>query len=358
VTEAKRRRVVRHVHRPGPPRLRPGHLQLRSGVAAALRDGQIEVRYQPKADMRGGLITGVEALARWRHPVDGLRPPAHFLPEMDQQGLMPALTEYMMRVALADCARWRAGGEQIGVSVNVPPSVLVLDGFGDLVAEVVRDAGVPPWALCLEITENSMMVVRESVLTTLAALRSVGVRISLDDFGTGYSSLSYLREIPADELKLDSSFLRGIHGDGADVATEIIRSVVDLAHAVGMRAVVEGIETSRDWAVLAALGADEAQGFFVSRPVTDERLPAVLGEWAGRTRWSDPVGPRVGAYLAGWVPTQSTGAFRDSARRHPADSPVWSANWSANSPADGVRTGTGRVWLPPPRGSDEGRRSG
>jgi len=341
VAEAKRRRVVYHVHRPGRSQVSAGHFELRSGVATALRERQIEVRYQPKADLRGGRITGVEALARWRHPVDGVRPPGVFLAEMDRQGLMPELTRHILTVALADCARWRATGEPMSVSVNVPPNVLALDGFSVMVSAALRAAGLPPWALCLEITENTLMDAGGSALATLAGLRSDGVRISLDDFGTGYSSLSYLREIPADELKLDSSFLTDLEHDGTGVATEIIRAVVDLAHAVGMRVVVEGVESSRTWAVLAALGADEAQGFWVSRPVPREHLPAVLGEWAGRALWSDF---HQSAGFPGGGPHPGAGSPEGAVR---PEAPLWEdAGRPASGPFPGQR-GERWTWTPP-----------
>ncbi|CAI7976881.1 diguanylate cyclase [Frankia sp. Hr75.2] len=258
-------------------------LGLRADLREALDEGQIELRYQPKADMRSGRISGVEALVRWRHPTGGLRPPNMFLPEMERAGLMGRLTQRVLDIALADCARWHAAGAALAVSVNVPASVIVDHGFVKLVRGVLARHGLPASALVVEITEDGLITVLEQAQRTLCGLRDHGVRVSLDDYGTGLCSLAYLRELPADEVKLDQRFLRDIDRDSS--AAEIVRSTVALAHALRLRIVAEGVETSRSWASLAAWQCDEVQGYFVSRPLVGERVLSWLREWGDRLRW-------------------------------------------------------------------------
>ncbi|MCK9903292.1 bifunctional diguanylate cyclase/phosphodiesterase [Frankia sp. Cpl3] len=263
-------------------------LGLRAELRDALEAGQIELRYQPKVDMRSGRISGVEALVRWRHPAGGLRPPDLFLPEIERAGLMGRLTRQVLDLALADCARWHGAGAALAVSVNVPPSVIVDPDFVDVVRQVLERHGLPPAALVLEITEDGLITVLERAQRTLARLRQHGVRISLDDYGTGLCSLAYLLELPADEVKLDQRFLRNIDRDSS--AAAIVRSTVSLAHALRLRIVAEGVETSRSWASLAAWQCDEVQGYFVSRPLTAERMLDWLTEWDDRLRWLPQVG--------------------------------------------------------------------
>ncbi|WP_230205319.1 putative bifunctional diguanylate cyclase/phosphodiesterase [Parafrankia elaeagni] len=258
-------------------------LGLRAELREALDAGQIELRYQPKADMRSGRISGVEALVRWRHPAGGLRPPDLFLPEMERAGLMGRLTRQVLDLALADCARWHAAGAALAVSVNVPPSVIVNPDFVDVVRQALERHGLSAAALVVEITEDGLITVLERAQRTLSRLRQHGVRISLDDYGTGLCSLAYLLELPADEVKLDQRFLRNIDRDAS--AAAIVRSTVALAHTLRLRIVAEGVETSRSWASLAAWQCDEVQGYFVSRPITADRVPAWLTEWDDRLRW-------------------------------------------------------------------------
>ncbi len=280
--EAKKSHAGHRVYDTGLPRPSPARLRLRTELRTGLRNGQIELRYQPKVDLRTGRITGMEALVRWCHPVDGVRSPQLFLPDMETVGLMPALTAFVLRTALAECARWRAGGIALSVSVNVPASVIVDAAFVFEVRDALGKAAVPAAALCVEITEDSMMTRRDHAQRTLTRLRALGVRVSLDDYGSGYCSLAYLRDLPADELKLDRALLREVEWDAA--AAEIIRSTIALAHALRLRIVAEGVETIRLWALLAAWGCDEVQGYFVARPMAGDQVLPWLRQWAGHTR--------------------------------------------------------------------------
>ncbi len=284
--EAKKSRTGYRVYDAGCLQPSPARLRLRTELRTCVQAGQLELRYQPKAELHTGRVTGVEALVRWRHPVDGVRPPDVFLPEMESAGLMPQLTRLVLATAVADCARWRAAGAGLSVSVNVPASMIADPALVPEVRAALTAMGLPPAALCVEITEDSLMTRRELARQTLRELRALGVRISLDDYGSGYCSLAYLRELPADELKLDRAFLRDIGSDPA--AAEIVRSTIALAHTLGLRMVVEGVETARVWELLAAWGCDEVQGYFISRPMAGDQMLPWLRQWAGRTRQCGP----------------------------------------------------------------------
>lgn len=266
-------------------------LELRADLRGALDGGQIELRYQPKVDLRSSRVSGLEALVRWRHPAHGLRPPQVFLAEMERAGLMPRLTRQVLDLALADCARWHEAGVPLTVSVNAPASVIIDSGFVDEVLAALRLRHLPPSALVIEVTEEGLITVLETAQRTLAGLRENGVRVSLDDYGTGFCSLAYLRELPADEVKLDRMFLRDIDRDAS--AAEIVRSTVSLAHALRLRIVAEGVESQRSLTSLARWQCDEAQGYFVSRPLSADRVLGWMQEWNDRMGRIAEAGARV-----------------------------------------------------------------
>jgi diguanylate cyclase (GGDEF)-like protein len=301
MSKAKRTRAGQCVYdvdcRPPAGRAR---LRLRGELRGALERDQIELRYQPKADLRTGKINGVEALVRWMHPTEGLRGPELFLAEMEQAGLMPQLTRRVLDLALADCAGWHAAGAALTVSINVPPTVLGEAGFVDVVRGALVRHGLPAAALVVEITEEGLITVRDQASATLAALRAHGVQVSLDDYGTGFCSLAYLRELPADEVKLDQRFLRDMDRDAS--AAEIVRSTVSLAHALDLRIVAEGVQSKASWQSLAAWHCDEVQGYFVSRPLTGGRVLGWLADWGRRiSRNPETAGVLIDARPAGAV---------------------------------------------------------
>jgi len=298
--EAKRTRVGQRTYQRGrhaPTSPGRARLRLRAELRGALEQDQIELRYQPKADPRTGRVSGLEALVRWQHPREGLRGPSVFLPEMEQAGLMPQLTRRVLDLALADCASWHAAGAALSVSVNVPPSMLGDAGFVELVSEALRRNRLAPHALVVEVTEEAVITAREQARRTLADLRGLGVRVSLDDYGTGFCSLAYLRELPADEVKLDQLFLRDLHRDPS--AAEIVRSTVSLAHALDLRIVAEGVETKAAWLALAGWRCDEVQGYFISPPLAAGRVVGWLEDWARRvSRQGQAAGTQPGLAVA------------------------------------------------------------
>ncbi len=302
-------------------------LRVRGELRGALRGGQIVLRYQPKCDLASGRVTGVEALVRWSHPHDGLRGPDTFLPEMEDAGLMPALTRHVLRVASADCARWRAAGVTLPVAVNVPASVIVEESLPADVMAILGEVGLPPSALRLEITEDSLLARRDKAAGTMTALRAHGIRISLDDYGTGYCSLSYLRELPVDELKLDRSFVSHLLDEAG--TAEIVRSTVQLAHALNLRMVAEGVENARTWAALSAWGCDEGQGYFMARPMPGDEVLPFLAEWAGRTR--PPVRRPAVTFVVATAGSTGPATITPITVHHRARPNLWSAGSHASS---------------------------
>ncbi|WP_232794173.1 MULTISPECIES: putative bifunctional diguanylate cyclase/phosphodiesterase [Pseudofrankia] len=367
--EAKLTRVGQRTYQRGrhaPTSPGRARLRLRAELRGALEQNQIELRYQPKADPRTGRVTGLEALVRWQHPREGLRGPAVFLPEMEQAGLMPQLTRRVLDLALADCASWHAAGAALSVSVNVPPSMIGDAGFVELVSDALRRHELAPRALVVEVTEEAVITAREQAGRTLADLRGLGVRVSLDDYGTGFCSLAYLRELPADEVKLDQMFLRDMHRDPS--AAEIVRSTVSLAHALDLRIVAEGVETKAAWLALASWRCDEVQGYFISPPLAGGRVVAWLGDWAQRvSRQSQTAGaspsrdsqgsgqasaPAPGLAAAGQDDTreQPSAHARSEARIPPRGLAVAWATGLAVSPLVPVQSTTrnGQLGLPRP----------
>jgi diguanylate cyclase (GGDEF)-like protein len=254
-------------------------------LRTALTSKQLVVHYQPKIDLRTGDVHSVEALVRWDHPTRGLLYPDQFLDMVEEAGLMRTLTRVVLQLALDQAAIWWAQGQHLTVAVNLSASSLVDADLPDEVAAMLVARDLSPHVLQLEITEEFLMADRDRARAILTRLRGHGIQISVDDFGTGYSSLSYLRDLPIDELKLDRSFVLPMADD--DRAAALVASTIVLAHSLGLRMVAEGVEDDVAYAELARLGCDQAQGFYMSRPV-----PAVeLDEWLGsRSTVADSAG--------------------------------------------------------------------
>ena len=255
-------------------------LQTVEELRTALADDQLVVHYQPKI-VDTGDVHSVEALVRWDHPTRGLLYPDVFLALVEEAGLMPTLTRVVLAAALDQVATWHAHGQQLTVAVNLSASSLGDVELPEEIAAMLADRGVAPHALQLEVTEEFLTADRERAQDILTRLRRSGVQISVDDFGTGYSSLSYLRELPIDELKLDRSFVFPMADDAR--AAALVASIIGLAHSLGLRIVAEGVETHVAYTELTRLGCDQAQGYFMSRPVP----AAELDHWLSNRRVVD-----------------------------------------------------------------------
>jgi diguanylate cyclase (GGDEF)-like protein len=240
--------------------------QLRNGI----RDGELVLHHQPKLAPHGGLVPGVESLVRWQHPTRGLLYPDAFVDLAETHGLMSSLTLAVLDLALQQCRTWRDAGRPLGVAVNVSPSNLVDEGFPREVARLLDRYDVLAPELVLEVTESLLMEDRERAVSVLGRLRAMGVGIAIDDYGTGYSSLAYLAELPVTELKLDRAFVGAMTESPRNSA--IVTSTLQLAHALGLVLVAEGVEDQPTLDALAALGCDLVQGFHLSRPLPADEL--------------------------------------------------------------------------------------
>ena len=245
-------------------------LQTIEQLRTALSGDQLVLHYQPKVDLHTGEVHSVEALVRWKHPTRGLLYPDAFLALVEESGLMPTLSRVVLAKALDQVARWNTNGQQLTVAVNLSASSLVDTDLPKQVASMLAARNVEPASLQLEITKEFLLADRGRARTILTRLRSSGVQISVGDFGTGISSLTYLRDLPIDELKIDHSFISP--GAPDDRTTALVTSTIALAHNLGLRMVAEGVETDLDFTELTRLGCDQAQGYFMSRPVPAAEL--------------------------------------------------------------------------------------
>jgi len=241
-------------------------LRVERDLRRALDHGELYNVYQPIVDLQTGRTVAVEALVRWEHAEHGHVSPADFIPVAEESGLIGRLGEHVLRRACRDASAWH----DIDVSVNASARQLTDPSLAATVAAALADAGLPARRLVLELTETALMTDDAAAAQTLADLQALGVRLSLDDFGTGYSSLSYLHELPAKTLKLDRSFIARIADDHR--ARALVSAVVQLADALGLSVVAEGVETAEQSRELSRLGAAYAQGYLFCRPLKADAL--------------------------------------------------------------------------------------
>lgn len=254
----------------------------------ALARGQFMLYLQPKVDMRSGTVVGAEALARWKHPDQGILAPGAFLHLIEGAELEAAFGEWVVDSALDLIEQLRAGGLELPVSVNISARHLQQPGFAQWLAGcMAQRPGIPHRLLDLEITESAALYDMDHVAPQLTQLRELGITVSLDDFGTGYSSLSYLRRLPMDTLKLDRSFVHGMMSDRGDYA--IVQGVIGLARSFGYSIVAEGVETEAQGLTLMRLGCTLAQGYCISRPMPPEEFPGWVAQWRAPETWRPPV---------------------------------------------------------------------
>jgi diguanylate cyclase len=254
-------------------------MRLLEELRVALDQGGLTLHYQPQLDLRSREVLAVEALLRWDHPRLGLLAPVKFLPLVEEAGLMDAVTRWVVRNATEQCARWRTEGRLMTVAVNVSPSNLIEPGFVDLVRGELERQGLQPDALVLEITETCVISDFERSRQVIQELRDMGLIVSIDDFGAGVTSLAYLSSLPVRELKLDRYFVARLAGGEGERDLELLRSTIELGHAMGLRIVAEGIEDEDTLDLLASLGCDSAQGYCICRPKPADEL-AIRPTWA------------------------------------------------------------------------------
>ena len=235
--------------------------QLEADLRLAIERGELEVHYQPLADLESGGIVAFEALLRWRHPQLGPVSPDIFIRLAEEGGLIDELGEWVLREACSEAARW---DPPLKLSVNLSPLQFLSDDLVGSVERVLADTGLDPARLDLEVTEGLLIKDAAAALAILQRLKALGVQISMDDFGTGYSSLSYFRMFPFDKVKIDRSFVQEITASPQSLA--IVRSVIGLGRGLGMPVVAEGVETAEQLEALRAEGCDQVQGYLISRP--------------------------------------------------------------------------------------------
>jgi EAL domain-containing protein (putative c-di-GMP-specific phosphodiesterase class I) len=234
----------------------------------------------------------VEALARWRHPERGPIPPAHFIALAEQADLIVPLGQWVLRKACEDAAFWRRSGHpDLRVAVNLSARQLAYPRLLEIVTETLDEYGIDGSALALELTETALCANGEATPQTLQALRGMGVSLFVDDFGTGYSSLAYLRRFPVDALKIDRAFIAGLGTKSPDGI--LVSALIEMAHALELQVVAEGVETPQQWEWLQSAGCDLVQGYLYGRPVTRDALLTTLAASEGLLKLQAVVGDEV-----------------------------------------------------------------
>lgn len=261
------------------------HHELIDSVSLAIEREEFELHYQPKVNMRSGKVAGVEALIRWRHPENGLLSPGAFLPMIENEQIGISVGEWVTEAALAQMDKWLATGLRISVSINVSARQLQQKDFPARLKEhLARHPDVRPDDLLLEILETSALDDMIHVTAVMNECKKLGVRFALDDFGTGYSSLAYLKRLPAEEIKIDQSFVCNMLDDPADLA--IVEGVLGLANAFRREAIAEGVETRAHAVRLLQAGCELGQGYGIARPMPAAQLPAWIEEWQQHMNWT------------------------------------------------------------------------
>ena len=254
-------------------------LSVETELRHALDRGELRLYYQPELDLHRNRVCSVEVLLRWCHPEKGMIPPSDFIPAAEDSNLIVPIGEWVVAESVRQLAEWRRtgiGGPDLTMSVNLAPRQLADDRLPEVVRSTLEREGVPPEALCLELTESFVAADPDRMLRRLEELREIGLSLSLDDFGTGMSSLGALSAYPLDMVKVDRSFVSRLTGE--DKARRLFASVIGVAHALELRAVAEGVETREQLEIIAGAGCDVAQGFFVCRPGPADTLgPALAG---------------------------------------------------------------------------------
>ncbi len=256
-------------------------LSMRNGLRRALERREFVLHYQPQIDLRTGVTIGAEALIRWNHPEYGMIPPGRFITIAEDSGLIVPIGEWVLREACRQVAVWsKAGLSDFVVAVNLSAVQFKRGDLEQSVVSALRESGIDPSMLELELTESILINNTEGILATVKRLKHLGLKLSIDDFGTGYSSLSYLKRFEVDKLKIDQSFVRDLGTDPEDAA--IVRAIIQMAHSLGLITIAEGVEDERVLNQLRAFGCDEAQGYFFARPMPAADLMGFFSKGQGR----------------------------------------------------------------------------
>ena len=252
-------------------------LQMGEELREGITKGQVVNYYQPKIDAATNTVIGFEALVRWNHPDQGVIPPVAFLSVARRAGLMRDLSKCVAKQAILDTHAWYKSGLNLNISINMAPPELLEGVLMPYIYELRDRIGLPSELLTMEVTEDSFLDNPERAHTVLMDIREHGLRTSIDDYGTGFSSLTYLLDLPVSEIKLDRSFISGIETD--ERAKLVVASTIDLAHALGMELVVEGVENDSITAAVTALGADILQGYHFSKPMPSDEVANWVRAW-------------------------------------------------------------------------------
>jgi len=252
-------------------------LSLLSELRRALERNEFLLYVQPKVDLDSGVVVGAESLVRWVHPEKGFIGPDNFIPFAETTGFIGMLTTWMLNKSAALCSELIAQGIHLKFSVNLSTRDLLDQDLPTHFAAILADNNLLPSSMCLEITESAIMDDPVRAQQTLERLHAMGVELAIDDFGTGYSSLAYLKRLPVDELKIDKSFVMNMEKDVDDA--KIVRSTIDLGHNLGLRVVAEGLEREAVWHLLQQMGCDQAQGYFIGKPMPAEQFMDWLSKW-------------------------------------------------------------------------------
>ncbi len=245
-------------------------------LRAAIDHNELIVHYQPQVDVKSGVLAGFEALVRWPRPERGLVGPDEFIAVAEESGLIIPLGIWVLEQACHEAANWPEDRRHMVMSVNVSARQLADPNFFDVLARVLNESGLDPACLCLEVTESVLLVASDAMMLTLEALRQIGVLVSIDDFGTGYGSLTYLVQLRPDAIKIDKSFIQGLHAGSVNSA--IVSAIVTLAHDLQLTVTAEGVETHEELSLLQSLACDHAQGFLYAKALPAEQVHDLLAE--------------------------------------------------------------------------------
>jgi len=256
----------------------PERLRLIADLGTSVRGSELLLYYQPKLDLRHGIIVGCEALVRWQHPRRGLLLPDQFIALAEMSDVIHELTAHVIEAACRQWRQWREQGLDLAVAVNLSARNLVDNRIVELIERVIAHYALPPGALELEITETALMQEPARAVLLLERIAALGVRLSVDDFGTGYSSLTYLQRLPIRALKIDRTFIAEMRDKPQDVV--IVQSIITLGHNLGLEVVAEGVEDRVALDTLIALGCDQAQGFHLTPALPAAQLPGWLADFS------------------------------------------------------------------------------